>query len=261
MPEQDNMPVVDTNQGSVLDDAGLAPETPQEEQSESLSSILEGSAEQPQQPQEAEAAPPAKEPGWIKQRVDKAVSKAVREAEARVSAQYEAMLAPIRESVLDRQAEDLVKSGEFKTLDVAKEYVRLKNGAAPTQRAEEQSAPSQPRDTQGRFQANSAGDEDPTIRVRSDMLARQATKIKSSRGVDVMAAFNSDDTIKQRVLSGEWDFYDVADQLQRRNSMPSPMRSTNGAGFSPVSVMNMTDEQFKALQRNLEAGKRYDMRK
>ena len=43
--------------------------------------------------------------------------------------------------------------------------------------------------------------------------------------------------------------------------MPSPMRSTNGAGFSPVSVMSMTDEQFKALQRNLEAGKRYDMRK
>lgn len=233
---------------SALDDAAQA-----QNEGESLSSLVTEQA--PTQ----DDTPPAQEPGWIKQRVNKAVTKAVAEARAALTAEYEAMLAPIRESVMDRQAQELVQSGEFKSLERAKEYVRLKGGVPIEQPAQPQD--NTPRDAQGRFQAK----DDPTTRARADLLARQAQKIKTNRGVDVMQAFNSDPGIQQRILSGEWDFYDVADHLdagrQPRRSVPAPMRTPNGARMNPVSIANMSDEQFERLQRNLASGTKYDLTK
>lgn len=203
--------------------------------------------ERPETPTAEQA--PATEPGWIKQRVGKAVAKAVAEAEQRTAAKYEAMLAPIRESVLDREADDLVKAGEFKSLDRAKEYVRLKNGTTPKS---EPVVP--PKNEQERV--------DPTVKARADLLAKQAQKIKDSRGLDVMQAFNTDPDVKQHILSGEWDFYDVAEQLSSgHGSPPVPMRTPNGAGVGTVSISGMTDKQFSQLQENLAAGRKYDMRK
>lgn len=229
---------------SVQADAAQAPV------GEAISDLLNEQPAAETQQQEA----PKTEPGWIKQRVSKAVEKAVAEAEARVTAQYEAMLAPIRESVLDRQAEDLVKSGEFKTLDIAKEYVRLKGGIQPEPKAETkaETKAEQPRDEKGRFAET---------HVRADLLAKQAQKIMDRRGLDVMQAFNADETIRNRVLSGEWDFYDVAENMPKHNS-PVPVRTSNGAANTgAVSISNMSDEQFKRLQANLANGRIYDMRK
>lgn len=254
---------VEMLQGSALDDAAQAPV---EQEGESLATVLE---EQPAQgtPEQAQAAqneaPPAKEPGWIKQRIEKAVKKATLEAEERVSARYEAVLAPIRAAVMDREAKELVSSGEFKTLERAKEYVALKHGA-PVQ----QEAASVQRDAQGRFapqepeQAQASRQEDAVVRARSELLAKQAQKIRTQRGVDVMQAFNSDPQVKQKILSGEWDFYDVAESLSTgRSRVPAPLRSTNGSGMTTVSVADMSAEQFRRLQENLAAGRVYDMRK
>lgn len=233
---------------SAPDDAAQA-----QNEGESLATLT---AEQPAAQEEA----PAQEPGWIKQRIGKAVEKAVTAAKAEVRAEYEAMLAPIRESVLERQAQELVQSGEFKSLERAKEYVRLKNGV-PSEPTKNEPQNNPPRDSQGRFQSK----EDPDTRARASLLAQQAQKIKTNRGVDVMQAFNSDPGIQSRILSGEWDFYDVADYLdagqQPRRSVPTPMRSPNGAAASPVSIANMSDEQFERLQQNLARGARYDLRK
>lgn len=211
--------------------------------------------------EQQQEAQPQKEPGWIKQRIGKAVEKAVAEAEARVTAQYEAMLAPIRESVLDRQAEDLVKSGEFKSLETAKEYVRLKGGivSAPAAEPEQQKPTVQQRDEQGRFVSNN----DAMTHARADLLAKQAQKIKDRRGLDVMQAINADEDMKHRVLSGEWDFYDVAESMASpQHNAPVPVRTSNG-GTSPsaVSISGMTDDQFRRLQANLANGRIYDMRK
>lgn len=239
-------------QGSVQDDAAQAPE------GEPISELLN---EQPAAEQQQQEAPPQKEPGWIKQRIGKAVEKAVAEAEARVTAQYEAMLAPIRESVLDRQAEDLVKSGEFKSLETAKEYVRLKGGIVSAPAAEEdqqQKHTAQKRDEQGRFVSNDA-----MTHARADLLAKQAEKIKARRGLDVMQAITADEDMKHRVLSGEWDFYDVAESMASpQHNAPVPVRTSNG-GTSPsaVSISGMTDDQFRRLQANLANGRIYDMRK
>lgn len=254
-------PSVDENQVPfeiAQDDAAQA-------QGESLEELLTGAdtaAEAPaaEDAPAADSAPPAKEPGWIKQRVNRAVEKAVAEAEARVSARYEARLAPLMEAVLDRQAQDLVAAGEFKSLERAKEYVRLKGGIvdAPqpqqTQQPQAQPAP-QPRDAQGRFQSPNAAD----VNARADILARQAEKIKANRGLDVMQAFNDDPQVKQKVISGDWDFYDVADHLSGSRRVPTPIRTPNGAGASAAAttIDNMSDAQFERMCQNIAAGRRY----
>lgn len=226
---------------------------------ESLDALIEDTTP----PAPEQEAPPAKEPGWIKNRVNKAVEKAKAEVRAEVRAEYEAMLAPLRESMYDRQAQELVQSGEFKSLERAKEYVRLKNGnlTAPQQPAEQPPAQERPRDSQGRFQRGGESEN----RARANLLAQQAQKIQDRRGLDVMGAFNSDPDIKTRVLSGEWDFYDVAEYLdaggQQRRSVPTPVRSPNGAGASGMSIANMTDAQFERLEQNLRMGRRYDVSK
>lgn len=233
----------------------------QENNNEALSSLLTETVQQPEQAAENDTNPPAKEPGWIKGRIDKAVSKAVADTESRIRAEYEAMLAPIRESVLDRQAEELVNSGEFKSLDRAKEYVRMKNNLPVQQEAPKQE---QPRDNTGRFAPKQENAVDPVLQARADLLAQQAEKIKTARGLDVMQALNEDAEIKQRVLSGEWDFYDVAEQLaqQPRRNAPPAVRKSNGVGAGgQFSIANMTKEQFAKLQENLAKGHRYDLTK
>ena len=242
--------VVNLPNENVLDDAALVPVEPQTDPVSDLSEIT----------QEADQAAPAKEPGWIKQRVDKAVQKAIRETEERMSQQFESTLAPIRESMMERQAEQLVASGEFKTKEIALEYVRLKGGNVSVA-APEQQTQAAPRDAQGRFaprQQQSEDSRNAMADARADLLAKQADKIKARTGVDVMALFQQDQNVKQRILSGEWDFYDVAEAVgKQRGSVPMPIRSANGAAIGPTTIAEMTDAQFAKLQENLAAGKVY----
>ena len=70
---------------------------------------------------------------------------------------------------------------------------------------------------------------------------------------------NNED-IKQKVIRGEMDFYDVADELKSRSKSrksPSPMRSPNGAsGNNPNAIESMTDEQFRKLEKRISEGAR-----
>ena len=209
---------VEMNQEIVLDDAVQASDEP-----------LEETFEEP-------AEPARKEPGWIRGRIDDAVAK----AEARIRAEYEAKLAPIYESMMDRQAEQLVEEGEFKSLERAKEYVRMKGGYTPEVEEVEE-------------------EDDPRIEARADMLAQQVEKIKRNRGIDVMEIMENDPNVKARISSGEWDFYDVADYA--RNAPPAPVRTANGMNSTGFSIKNMSDDQFARLQANLSSGKKYNMRK
>lgn len=230
-----------------------------ESDGESLESLTadEGQApeEQTQQAEQKEAS----EPGWIKQRVNKAVAKAVAETEARMQAMFDQQMAPIREKMLTDEAKELVRQGEFKSLERAKEYLQLKQGIAPA--ADSQPAP-QPRSDNGQF----APKQDPGTKARIDMLAHQAKSIKARTGVDVMAEFDSNEDIKQKVISGEMDFYDVAEQMKApaRGKPPAPMRSPNGASGAdqPNAIDSMSDEQFRRMVKNIEEkGARYNLRK
>lgn len=229
MPDIEN--TVDVNLPEASDDAAL-------NEGESLSTITEETQEEGQQKQDA---------GWFRQRIDKAVSKAVAEAEARMAAKYESQLAEFANERIDRQAQELVRSGEFRSLETAKEYLTLKSGRQPKAEPAGEEPQAQP-------------ETDPVIQARADLLAQQAHKIEASRGIDVMAAYNSDSEIQRKVASGEWDFYDVADFLANKRNPPSPARASNGAHTEKTSIRNMTDKQFKALQDKLAHGVKYNLR-
>ena len=243
---------VDNNNdlGSVLDDAELAPT--EEQETDDLSSVI-SETEAKELPKEQ-----PKEPGWIKGRINQEVAK----AEKRIRDEYDAMLAPLRESVMEREAQELVQSGEFKTLDRAKEYVRLKNGVHTESGTQTDSASTR---EPHKNSAKTETQPDPVIRARADLLAKQAQKIKQNTGFDVMQEFNENPEIRQKVSSGEWDFHDVVEQLnskpEQRKKIPAPMRSPNGARAETVSVADMSEDQFRRLQANLASGRKYDMRK
>ena len=199
-----------------------------------------------------------KEPGWIKQRVGAAVNKAVAEAEARLRAEYEAQLAPLREAQLEREADQLVSEGKISDREMALDYLRSKQGIpAPTTPAPAQ----RQRDDQGRFVA--ADKPNPEIQKRASELVAQADTIFASTGVDVMALYNTDPAIRQKVLSGEWSFVDVfknAPQAEAPARAPAPIRSTNGFGMGGADFRKMTSEQFAKVNELLENGGKIDVR-
>lgn len=201
-----------------------------------LEEIVQDDAAQAPETEELSEAPAQKEPGWYKARFAHDLERERRKWEA----EQEEKLAPIYEYMMQRQAQELVDSGEFRSVERATEYLQMKQGYSPASEPEPEV--------------------DPAMAARADLLARQAEKIKANRGLDVMELFNDDPDTQQRVLSGEWDFYDVAEIMDQRTP-PAPMRTSNGAGTSKMTIQNMSDDQFERLQRNLSSGKKYDMRR
>ena len=227
-----------------------APVTEEQDASETLDTVMEDKpAEEP-----AENSGSGTEPGWIKKRVGAAVDKAIRETEQRIRAEYDAKLAPLMERMLEQDAVALVQSGKVKDLETAKELVRYRQGQAQPAKEE------QPRNEKGQF-APKEDDNSAAVQARIDMLKHQANKIMSQRKVDVIAEFTNNPETKQKVISGEWDFYDVADSIQEnqsRRKAPPPMRSSNGAsGAEKSTIASMTDEQFERLNKRLEEGARF----
>ena len=92
------------------------------------------------------------------------------------------------------------------------------------------------------------------------MLQHQADRIKAAGGPDVIEEFQNNREIKNKVIRGEMDFYDVAEHLKKQSSSqkpPSPMRSPNGAsGINPNAIDSMSDEQFDRMERQIKEGKR-----
>lgn len=216
--------------------------------------------------------PPSREPGWIKKRVDTAVqrevSKAVADATSRVRQEYEARMAPLMEQAYAQQARQLVADGEIKDEQRALEYVRLKSGqgmsaSEPSKSASAATAQDTPtRDAQGRFTARSP-QAAPSVEARARELYGQAETIKRATGIDVMEAFSADNTVKAKVINGEWDFTDVARHVtgrQGRTTPPPPARSPNDGRAQPSSVAKLTDTQFAKLDEELRNGKVYDLR-
>lgn len=199
-----------------------------------------------EQASDTQGEPEREDAGWFKQRINKAVSKAVADAEARLTAKYEAQIAALNEERIDRQAQALVAQGEFKSVETAREYLQLKGQAG------------QPK---GEPEPEQEPQTDPVIQAQADILSRQAQKIKATRGIDVMAAYNSDPGIQRKIASGEWDFYDVAEALaSEEHHTPVPAHSSNGAKNEPVSIRNMTKAQWKEMNERIDHGGRYRAR-
>ena len=255
------------NDEALEDDAffGEVVEEDDEEPAESLDSVTEDEGEpEPQQQPAQNTTQQGKqgtgEPGYVQGRIDKAVRKALAEARTSIKAELEAEYAPIKERLLEMDAQELVRTGEFKTLETAKEYLRLKRGqAAPETPAPEQQ---QPRNDKGQFapKDQKADEIDPEARVRAKFFRAQAEKVKASTGLDVIAEFNNNEEIRNKVISGEMDFYDVANEMKKagRRRPPAPMRSPNGASSSSKNKIDaMSDAEFERMDENIDKGKRY----
>ncbi len=244
---------VETNNfDGVLDDAAFVPE----ENAEPISEVAETTV--------TEEQPPAKEAGWIKKRVESAVNKAREEVRAEMKAETEAQiaaaLAPYLEAEMNRQADDLVNSGAIKTKEMALEYLKLKGGMGVSVRDAERPK-EHSRDAQGRFapkqqESQQQNETDARMKFRAETLAAQANKLQQ-RGMDVEAFYNNNPEVQRRVLSGEWDFYDVAEAMNTRR-VPQPVRQPNGAGFGgSLDITSMTDEQFAKLNARLAKGDQF----
>lgn len=251
-----------TNEAAEADQLpeGLVEETADESEislEEAVDETVDSEQAAEEQPAAAEAEnPPAKEPGYVKQRVEKAVARATAETEARLRAEFDARMAPIMERLLVEDAKELVRNGEFKNLETAKEYLRLKQGM-PVQTAE--AAQDQPRNSNGQFAPKQKPADDVATQARIDMLKHQAERIKANRGVDVIAEFNNNPDVKNRIISGEIDFYDVADEMSskpKKSKPPAPVRTPNGAANDQQvnAIMGMSKEQFAAFVKRVQGG-------
>lgn len=200
---------------------------------------------------------PAGDTGWFKKRMDDAVRKATPEIEARVRGQYEAEMQTLRDTVaklqsaqLEREAEGLVASGEFKSLERATEYLKLKGGL-PIE--EKKQVPA--RDDNGRFVS---------AQQRANELFAEAQTIKDTTGVDVYAMYTEDPEVKQKILSGEWRFKDVYNahmEQEAKKATPAPVRSSNGMKLGDVSISKMNSASFDQLNSLLAKGTKIDMRR
>ncbi len=208
-------------------------------------------------PEEEPEPEPKSEPGWIKQRVGKAVEKAIRETEARMQAKFDEQLAPLLEKMMDDEARELVKSGEVRNLETAKELVRLRRGQP------QEVTPQQPRNEQGQFVSKEQIAREAAVDARVKELTKQADKIRANGGPDVVKEFKTNEDIKQRVIDGELDFYDVAEMMSKpKRRPPSPAHSSNGAtNYATANAFaNMSSKQFQRMEKQIDKGVRYSVK-
>ena len=247
---------VETMLTQVQDDAAL---TAQETPTQTLAEALGAAEEQAQTTDNPVDTNSQSEPGWMRRRIDAAVRKANSELEAKLRAEYDAQLAPLREAQLAAEADKLVADGKISDREMALNYLRAtKNMPTPVNAEQPAPAPaSAARDEKGRFVSTKP---DAESQQRAATLVAQADALSRSSGVDVMALYNSNPDIKQKIISGEWDFVDVLQHAQSTPSVPSPVRSTNTFGIGNMNMKSMSDDQFDKLNAMLAEGKRIDAR-
>ena len=197
--------------------------------------------------QESEPQSGRKEPGYVQQRINKALAKARAEWQAELDSQ----MAPLREYQMEMEAQKLVDTGKVKDLETAKELVRYRQGR-PQPQAE--AAPTQQNEAT-----------DTATQARIAMLQHQADRIRANNGPDVIAEFKNNPEVKQKLVSGEWDFEDVANYMRGNSGgkkIPSPMRSPNGANSAShnFDLANMSSEQFAKLEKRIQEGARISLK-
>lgn len=200
-------------------------------------------------------------------RVNALVSRKVAEIEEKLTAQYSARLEALENRAIDREADELVSSGEFKSRERAVEYLRMKRGqpAQETQPKQQDQKPAQPRDDKGRFTAPEPerDGEDP-VRQRAELLMKQNEQIKAQNGLDVLALYKENPKVQEKVHSGEWDFRDVAlayyQETGERSGPPAPVRQPNNAN-AMRSFTSMSEKEMAAFDAMLASGKKFDARR
>lgn len=224
-----------------------------------LAEYLGTEQQQPTQQPAQEASPqPMKEPGYLAGK--RAEWEAAHAAETQ---QLRDEMSVLREYMYNAEADKLMASGKVTDREIALAYVRGQ-GIKPSAATPEQPAPvPQPRDAQGRFVATNQPDV--STQQRAATLFSQAQTIKRTTGVDVMGMYNQNAEVRQKILSGEWDFADVYENSKAPAAAPvnapTPVRGSNGIELGDVDISKMSDAQFDKLNDLLKKGGKINMNK
>ncbi len=256
--EFDDVEVDDTLPDDIIEeDESEEEEFPDEEELD-IDDLDDDSENEVEEETPADEEPPANEPGWMKKRIGKAVEKAVAAALAQQREEFEQQMRPIRERMIEDEAQALVRSRKVADIETARELVRYRQGQP--HKPEEPAPQEQPRNDKGQFVSHQQAIEDARVETRISELSKQADKIKAAGGPDVIKEFTENPDIKRRVVDGELDMYDVADIMRNRKSKkpPTPTRSPNGASnVTPNAFSNMSSKQFARFEQKLEEGGRF----
>lgn len=239
---------------------------PAQDAPQTLADVIGGSEQpvvqqntQENTPSSSPSPAPIPEPGYLegKRQKWKAQWDAEHQAEVR---QLTEKTNSLMDRLIQREAQDLVSSGEFKSFDRAVEYLRLKEGMPSSQQDPPQSQ-TPPRDANGRFVSPSV--QPNANEQRANELLAQAEFLHYSTGIDVMEIFNTNPEAKQMILSGG-NFGDVLKHFgpgaqAQRPQAPAVNRSPNGIGIGSMSISGMTDDQFNKLNDMLAKGHKIDM--
>ena len=252
---------VDNFEESVQDDAVQAPEETGT-QTQGISEFLNAAEQEGEQPQDRPAQQ-ERVSGGIKGRLldseRKGYDRGKSEAEAAwqaEKAQYEARIQKLMEYEIKDEAKKLAEQ-EHISEAIAERLIRAERGVPGSAQPTEPTQSAQPRDAQGRFVSRTQDDSE----AYAQKLLDQANTIKRLTGQDMMALYNSDKSIQDRILSREVDFYGLAEEMRGQKQMPPVVRSANGQANRHRSIADLTDEQFDELDRRLEQGAVFDMRR
>lgn len=224
--------------------------------------VSEASAEQQTATETQPAQPQQQEPGWFKGRMEKERAKWESDRQAEMTRMEERQNA-LLERIIARDAQDLVDSGEFKSLERATEYLRMKEGLPVNQQPSQTTQ--QPRDAQGRFTQQIPQDPGPAkaAQQRAQELVNQAESLRRATGVDVMAIYNTNQQARDMILSGGKDFVDVLQAFgnpEKQQHVPISVRAANGVAVGQTQIGKMTDTQFATMNDFLSKGGKIDMR-
>ena len=249
--------LIDNFENGEIDESGVTPEEILSEDGEQPEEVpaeteeLEDEQSESGEEQTDDGKGDKPEPGYVKGRIEKAVNRAIEQVNAQWQAKFDAVIKPLEEKMMEDEAQELVRSRKVGDIETARELVRYRKG----QPAQQPSVPQeQPRQANGQFASKEQPDDTATA---SSYLAGQAGRIKAETGIDVMKVFNSNAEIRNKVLNGEMDFRDVANQIKanQRKRPPSPTRSPNGVnGQINNPIMQMSDEQFDRLVERVRRG-------
>lgn len=229
--------------------SGVANE-PQAAQAESLSDVLNGLANEPaaeaQEGEETVEQTTQEETGGeepvskaLRGRIKASERKGYERGKQEIEDKYRADLEELNNYRLQREVKELAEKEKISE-SLAERLIRAERGLHPA--------------TTQSPQMNQPSAAEPTLEQRAQSLFNQAQTIRDYTGLDVMELFNTNADVHQKVVSGEWDFKDVARNYGKQSAahVPSPARSTNRSGREAKTIATMTDAEFEAFDKQLD---------
>lgn len=215
----------------------LSGSAPMATEDEAASADTPDTPAEPDKSGEDDAAVPKALRGRIKASERRGYERGRQEVEAR----YKADLEELNTFRLERDVRELAEKEKISESLARRLILAERGGAAPRQpeRAETQTADTGTTD----------------IDQRAARLYEQAQTIEAVTGLNVMEIFQSDADAHRRVVSGEWDFRDVARAYgpeRQETRAPAPVRSANKTGIRATDFAHMSDEDFARFDALLD---------